>query len=754
MKKQLLFAALLFAGTAFSQQGNGGKPASSSDKYLGTAFDSRSFAEPDVEALRAEDALVDGKGIAPWRFGYMNLTDLTLENSGTWASLPDGSLIWRLRLNCANATTVNLLLDNVSIPEGNELYVYNPEKSFILGSFTAEHLYDGNLGTELVPGGAAIVEYYVPAANKELIRSLRIHTVTHGYRSVNEFLKGFDDSGNCNMNVNCPDGAGWVNQRNSTVMLVSGGQGFCTGSLVNNTENNGKPYILTANHCFSNPANWVFRFNWQSAGCTNGAEPSFLSLSGAVLRARRTPSDFCLVEITGGLTGGLIPQSYNAYLSGWDHSGDIPSSTVGIHHPSGDIKKISFDDAAPFISQAMGSSEPNSTWSVEWDRNTTTEGGSSGSPLYDQNHRVIGQLWGGGASCSSLNANDFYGRFSSSWEPAGSNSTNQLKFWLDPNNTGGNTIDGYDPFAVVVANDASLGSLQGATGRICSGTVQTSVTITNEGTATLTSATITYGAGGAPQTYSWTGSLAQHESAVVMLPSVTSSAGDQTFTATVSQPNGVTDENAVNNVASSAFTSVPDGLTIGLELQTDCYGDETDWEVRDAQSNVLYSGGVYQYSTGGQLINEEFCLAGGCYTFVINDVYGDGMSNSDGSCSQQQGHYIISQGGMTLAQLTEAEADFGFTNSRQFCISGLGINELQAQWAMFPNPSDDKVTLDLSAVDGTKEIAVTTSAGQIVRQLEISSSSEVIDISQLAAGMYLVSVKTSQGSSVRPLIVR
>src|SRR5690606_5514370 len=118
------------------------------------------------------------------------------------------------------------------------------------------------------------------------------------------------------------------------------------------------------------------------------------------------PSDMCLVEITGGLVGGTVPASFNPYFSGWDNTGTIPTSTVCIHHPNGDIKKISFDDNPALISQGMGSSESNATWTVQWDRNTTTEPGSSGSPLFDQNHRIIGQLWGGGASCSALNSPD------------------------------------------------------------------------------------------------------------------------------------------------------------------------------------------------------------------------------------------------------------------------------------------------------------------------------------------------------------
>ena len=418
-----------FSSSAQTIQGDGGVPKTYKQTLNTKDLDTWVFDKPDITALQAEDAINDPKGDAPWRFGHNNYTELNLNNSGSWIETVNGSKIWRVVVSCEEALTVNLTFTETEIPEGNELYVYNIEKDFILGSFNQNHIYKGELGTELVPGNTVIVEYFIPQGNT--LGAVNISTVTHGYRTANEFTeKAFGSSGSCNMNANCPDGATWVNERNSVVMLVSGSSGFCTGALINNTSNDGTPYVLTANHCYSNPANWIFRFNWQAENCNNpGSQPSFVSLSGATLRSRRTPTDFCLVEITGGLTNGTVPASYSPFFAGWDNTGNTPSTTVCIHHPAGDIKKISFDDDAATVSQSMGSTEANSTWTVRWDRNTTTEGGSSGSPLFDQNHRIIGQLWGGGASCNNLNAPDYYGRVSKSWEPSGSNTSNQLKHW-------------------------------------------------------------------------------------------------------------------------------------------------------------------------------------------------------------------------------------------------------------------------------------------------------------------------------------
>lgn len=574
MKKfVLIVSGLLFLGSSWAQQGDGGTPKGFKFGPDLRDVDTYAFPMPDVDALRAEDALNDKSGTTFWRFGSHHYTNYTLENSGTWTELPNGDKIWQLSVKSEDALTINLIFKNTIIPEGCELYVYNPERTFVLGKFTQYHLWEGELGTELIPGSAAVIEYYVPKSASNSKISLNLTNVIHGYRTADEFSeKAFGTSGSCNMNVNCPDGAPWALQKRGAVMLVSGGNGFCSGSLINNTANDGKPYVLTANHCGSSGfGSWVFRFNWEATACTNpGSSPTFQSLSGSTSRASRQPSDFRLVEITGGLVGGTVPAAYNPYFSGWNNSTTAPTSTVSIHHPDGDIKKISFDDAPATAVQAMGSSEAASSWQVEWDRNTTTEGGSSGSPLFDQNGRIIGQLWGGSASCSNLSAPDYYGRLSNSWNPAGSANSGQLKHWLDPGNSGVTTLDGYDPFAVSLALDAQLQTVASPTaGQSCVATFTPQVTIKNNGTTTLTSFPIRYRLNnGAEVNFNWTGSLATGATANVNLTGFTAVVGANTFKVYTALSG---DQNNGNDTATVSFTVAnPQALPIseGFESTT------------------------------------------------------------------------------------------------------------------------------------------------------------------------------------------
>ena len=765
-----LFLTTFIYLSSFAQtiQGAGGVPKTYKEILNTKDIDTWVFDKPNISALQAEDAINDPKGDAPWRFGYNNYTELNLNNSGSWVETVNGSMIWRVVVSCEEALTVNLTFSETEIPEGNELYVYNPEKDFILGSFNQNHIYKGELGTELVPGNTVVVEYFIPQGNP--IGSINISTVTHGYRTANEFTeKAFGSSGSCNMNANCPDGATWVNERNSVVMLVSGSSGFCTGALINNTANDGTPYVLTANHCYSNPASWIFRFNWQAENCNNpGSSPSFVSLSGATLRSRRTPTDFCLVEITGGLTNGTVPASYSPFFAGWDNTGNTPSTTVCIHHPAGDIKKISFDDDAASVSQSMGSTEANSTWTVRWDRNTTTEGGSSGSPLFDQNHRIIGQLWGGAASCNNLNAPDYYGRVSKSWEPPGSNTTNQLKHWLDPNGLGAGFVDGYDPSGASAAQfDAGVSNASLNETAVCGSEFIPSFSLSNPGSETLNSATINYSIdGGSNQIFNWTGSLAQYQSEIVTLPSVTLGTGNHTFSVEVNNPNNQSDENANNNVANESISiaAYPEtAVYVTVSLLTDDYAEETYMEITNSSGSVIWSEGNENvsgnYDTGNADPDADPTNAFEnntayewdvplssieCYTFTIYDYYGDGIDSEQWGGTNGDLELLDNFGAVIYAL---ADPNFEGEESSVVKNATVGIDATQNVFlSVYPNPATNYVVLQTGNRDSFYEI--TSVSGKTICEGQIENIETTIPTEGWASGAYLVKISGMNVESV------
>lgn len=758
---------ILLAYFTFGQQGDGGKPIGI-NPFLkaGLTIPNYQFDQPNIKQLRTEDKINDSLQSGPWRFGYNYSTSLDLYNSGVWTTTANGDQIWVLKITCDQAETVNLTFSNTSIPDGNKLFIYNPQKTFILGEFTEKHIYKGELGSELVPGNTVYVEYFVTAANSQNIGNVNISKVTFGYRTADEYqAKIFGSSGSCQINVNCPDGTPFVDQRNSVIMLVVGSSGFCTGTLINNTQYDGKPYVLTANHCYSsNVASWIFRFKWQAPGCTNpGSSPSFESLSGAIFRARRAPSDFCLVEIAaGGLLNGTVPPNYSPYFSGWNRNDSAPNSTFCIHHPNGDIKKISFDDDAPVVTEVtIGGtpSESNGVWRVEWDRNTAVESGSSGSPLFNNSGQIIGQLWGGNSSCSNSGSggHDYYGRIHNSWNPSGSINDSQLQHWLDPTNTGDVDIQGFDPYLIPLTFDATALSIKGFKNNQCGKGFTPRIKIQNSGLNDLTSLTINYSYNNeTTESVNWTGNIEQYKTEVIQLPSFQNVNGTNHISVELTQPNGQVDENMIDDTVSGSFNAQADKAGIDFEFFMGCYPDEISWELKGEDNSIIDGGDNYPVpSNFNYLVTKQFCLSNGCYKLILKDSYGDGISGSSYNGCDYDGSMRLVQASTndTLALLPESAADFGKDTSFRLCITqGKDVPKIDGTVEVYPNPSNGKFKIQMN-LKGEKRVVIYNSIGKAVAEYKTQEYNLEINKDQLAAGVYILALYNESKNVVRKIII-
>ena len=410
----------------------------------------------------------------PFRFGHIHEVNYSLGNSGEWTTLADGNRIWRLKIYAPSAQTINLNYKKYDIPPGGQLYIYSDSKKDVLGPFTYQNEKEnGEFATGFTEGEYCTVEYFEPH-DKEGESYIQISGVVHGYRSirseVSEMLKVFQDSGACNNDVNCTIGNGWEDQIKSVgLIMTSNNSRFCTGALINNTGDDCRSYFLSANHCFANDnvgdvLNDIFMFNYNSStpacpGTPTTDGPTNQTVQGATVVAKSVVSDFCLLELTNNPL-----DFYDVYYSGWDRRDIASAGASGIHHPRGDVKKISFENAN-LVSGSFGGGGTNTHWQVpDWDEGTT-EPGSSGSPLFDMtDQRIIGQLHGGGAACNGTGNNgspDYYGKISHSWDQNSTVITQQLESWLDPINTGVLVMDGNDcsvPLMPVAAINLTTGS--------------------------------------------------------------------------------------------------------------------------------------------------------------------------------------------------------------------------------------------------------------------------------------------------------
>lgn len=430
----------ILSGVSLSQISIGGQPYSYLSG-LNEEFASVTLPGFDVNKWIEEDKAVEQYADMPERYGKVFETGYSPENSGTWKELPDGSRLWRLAITSKDAISLGLAFGNFFMPEGATLFVYNSDKSMIYGAFSGiNNTQDGIFAIAPVYGSRIIVEYYEPAYSKGEGR-FTINQVTHAYKDIFGFTSVLEEP--CNININCPIGAPWQEQKRSVTRITfsqGGGSFLCTGSLINNTLGNRVPYYLTAEHCATdNYSTMVFYFNYENPTCIGTFGSLSNTMVGATLKAALYDTDMRLL-----LLNQSVPSAFNAHFNGWDRTGANPQNQTAIHHPGGAVKKISIDNNPAASVTGFGGRLVNGFWQVIWDEGMT-EGGSSGCPLYDQNKRVIGQNLGGNpADCNNPQlVRKVFGKFSESWAYGGSPS-NQLKDWLDPNNSGVQTLNGLD----------------------------------------------------------------------------------------------------------------------------------------------------------------------------------------------------------------------------------------------------------------------------------------------------------------------
>lgn len=312
----------------------------------------------------------------------------------------------RLLLVAPHAKSLSLNFDSFEIPELGELTIYN-STGVIAGPITSRENNDSHTWASPVFSGDSIwIEAKLPR-NRQAGLKLGISGIAYGYRDFDlSKTVGFGGSGNClsSNNVVC-FGNGWEIERNAVCLLLSqSGERFCTGSMINNSCNNNVPYILSADHCLPSGglvSQWRFIFQYWSPTCNPSQDdPNYIQFYGSTLRANATPSDFVLLQ----LNQMPDPNSGITYL-GWDRTVNAATGGASIHHPSGDVMKIStFNSVAQRIDnfvfangkKAVGSQH----WIVSWN-NGITENGSSGAPLLNQSKKIVGQLSGGSSACNA-----------------------------------------------------------------------------------------------------------------------------------------------------------------------------------------------------------------------------------------------------------------------------------------------------------------------------------------------------------------
>jgi len=398
--------------------------------------------------------------------------DLSPQFNGSWVNMDD-MRIWRVHIISPQAYSLGVLFSEFELSDGVRVFIYDESGEHIKGAFTSQNNKEfGSLFVSHIPGEQVIIEMQVDKDINDYGK-LRIGSLSHAIEPVfapkNKSGNSIGDSQDCEIDINCEEGDEWQIIKKS-ICQIETPRLLCTGTLVNNTSYNGTPYIITAEHCLNNeiyPQNTVYTFRYENSECGLDDGVSDKSISGGTLIATGDSIDFSLIELSVS-----PPGEYDLYFAGWDLRKTNFNSSVTLHHPNADAMKISFDfDPMETPTSVPGDLKDyyieSNFWIKQWDIGTT-EGGSSGSALFNSNKRLIGLLSGGLASCGdsigydeiadrviyglSPNTDDYYSRLYFAWDYF-EDEKKQLKKWLDPNSTGQLVIGGLSQKLVNVNND-------------------------------------------------------------------------------------------------------------------------------------------------------------------------------------------------------------------------------------------------------------------------------------------------------------
>lgn len=461
--------------SVYAQQSFGGSPlaidaeTSLRSSALETHMVPLAFNPADLELQDAWAAPRDGR---PLNVGHLVDYKVDFAQEAHLVLNENGTQVYRLDITLEGTPAgIGLYYDDFYIPKGGRLFIYTPSGRQLLGAYTeATHPRHGAFATEPLAGNRLILDYERPQGVE--MPSIQISSVAYLYIPVMQAAQGQDGldiyQGNednsdpslrsfCQINANCPEGDDYQDQKASSVamlMPMGRGVGMCSGNLINNVEGDLKPYIISAAHCASLTDKydlgpyaldqWIFGFHYEKPRCSSGdrATQTLCSMVGANLKSFIPivgASDGLLLELKG-----MIPPEYRVYYSGWDATQKIWQKGAGLHHPAGDALKVSLFDGNVSIG-TWNENFPNrggkdAHFQFHFTKGNT-EGGSSGSPLYNDRGNQIGTLSGGNPGICPKDG--VYGRMYYHFDQyKEKGDTWYMAKWLDPKGTGRREVNG------------------------------------------------------------------------------------------------------------------------------------------------------------------------------------------------------------------------------------------------------------------------------------------------------------------------
>ena len=413
------------------------------------------------------------EGLNPLLVGVSIPFHKDVDQCGEWHQTAEGDLIWRLTVEAPEAAALSVVFTKFRLPDNAFLYLYDEMGTEVVGAISSLNNNENDImSTSFVKGDRMTIELnIIQPQSYDLL--LEIGEIVYHYPTIyggdlpGAHLRSVPAAGKCFVGVNCmPEGERWRKQKRGIVLMKFRENGkwyYCSGSLLNNTNQDGAPLFLTAHHCGAETSAIdkslaSFTFNYEYVDCEATTHAESQSLVGCEMLSSASidgGTDFMLVRLNSSPTKEMRP-----YYNGWDRSEIMPSSGVAIHHPSGDEKTIStFTSKLTYVTAMIDgyTGMKGSFFKVRWSQtvngHSVTAGGSSGGALFNAAGYVVGSLSGGGSSCVSTYSSDYFGCFDRHWEANGGQTSAKsriLSVWLDPLDLGVKRLSGYDPYPVAL----------------------------------------------------------------------------------------------------------------------------------------------------------------------------------------------------------------------------------------------------------------------------------------------------------------
>lgn len=652
------------------------------------------------------------KFVKPLRIAEPVAINLNVITGAIWKQDPLFAYA-RYSLNMKYAKSLSVNFDEFFLPVGAEMYIYNKNGKMVTGPITyKENNNTGKWGSSIYQGDEITIEVKVPLRKKNSLR-LHLNNIAYGFSQA----YGFGNSSSCNINVLCGLGSGWEAERNAVALVLSdNGSILCSGAMINNACNDLRPYFLTANHCLTGQdvSQMRYIFQYWSAACTPSQDdPVSLLFYGSTLRATDATSDFGLLELDE--TPSI---NSNINYAGWSRNTSGISETRILHHPAGDVMKVSRDVDPPTTTTFL----TKSVWQLDLD-DGATDGGSSGAPYFNQDHRIIGQHYARNIVSSNecLNTVKYGGRFDVSWTGGGTSST-RLSDWLDPQSTGLTTTNTLVPSSVysISGPDYACSSDNYTLSTLPSGSTFSSWSVSPSGIVSLSSS-----------------------GTIATISKITN--GTVTLTANFT------------NVCGNSM-SVSKYIVVGLgansinytDLTMTCEGNHAyfygavlevpgatnyEWYAKD-ESNPSNPFVLKQTGLGN---TADFPLSGSNKYFTIRVV----VTNPCGTLNS------IDIEGYIFAESCSGGASI--PNNAMSAVTTEGTNEI----TIFPNPAKTTLKINIPASNfdlPNTSIRLVDISGKVVKRVTHVSESNTLNIENFSNGLYLVEISSGRKKIIRKVL--